>query len=253
MRVFLDVGAHEGETLRAVVDPRYGFHRIVCFEPVASSRRTLEGLRQDRVAVMPFGLSNTSGRRLIYDPGSVGASVYADKQGTDRSEPADFVRATDWIRQNIGPEDVVFLKLNCEGSECDILDDLLDSGEIKRMHRVLVHFDVRKIPSQRHREAEVRARLDAAGIPYDVADEVMVGPSHVARIQRFLAAAGADQITALGPIHRLRSRIRQVRHRDIPRAVQRLRLGHLLQRVLPRSVYEGLRGWLYPEARERPR
>jgi hypothetical protein len=32
VKVFLDVGAHEGSSLNVVRDPKYGFDRIYCFE-----------------------------------------------------------------------------------------------------------------------------------------------------------------------------------------------------------------------------
>ena len=34
------------------------------------------------------------------------------------------------VHQSIKEGDVVFVKLNCEGAECDIIDDLINSNEI---------------------------------------------------------------------------------------------------------------------------
>ena len=33
MRIFLDIGAHTGETLNEVLKEKYAFDRVICFEP----------------------------------------------------------------------------------------------------------------------------------------------------------------------------------------------------------------------------
>jgi hypothetical protein len=79
MKVFLDVGAHEGSSLHAVRDPKYAFDRIYCFEPAPACRPALDAVSDDRVEVCRFGLWNHTTERLLYDPGRRGASLFADK------------------------------------------------------------------------------------------------------------------------------------------------------------------------------
>jgi len=58
----------------------------------------------------------------------------------------------------------------------------------------MVDPDVRKIPSQAHRERELRERLRASGLTnYFMEDEVMVGATHRDRIQNWLRVAGAEE------------------------------------------------------------
>lgn len=198
MKVFLDVGAHEGWSLHAVRDPKYGFDRIYCFEPASSCWPALEAVADDRVAVCRFGLWNRTCNHALYDPGSRGASLFEDKFGaTPPEEVCRLVRATDWFRENLGGEDEIFLKLNCEGAECDIVEDLLDSGELARVRSVMIDPDVRKIPSLAHRERELRDRLASTGLTnYFMEDEVMVGETHRDRIQNWLRVAGAERRSA---------------------------------------------------------
>lgn len=249
MKAFLDVGAHVGETLRAVRDPRYRFDRIVCFEPATKCLARLSALSDPRVTIAPFGLWNETCERPLYDPGAVGASLFADKGRSAVTQTARLVRASDWFASNLRTQDRVYVKLNCEGAECDILEDLLDSGEIRKVDQMLIHFDVRKVPSQRHREEEVKARLRGAGIRnYAEADDMLIGPSHVARIHRWLQAAGADEYSKLGAGQRIRSRLGQLRFVVAPAAIQRSRLGRLGRRVLPGRLYARLQASIYPEA-----
>jgi hypothetical protein len=178
-----------------VRDPKYRFDRIVCFEPARSCWPELEAVRDGRLTVCRFGLWDRTCEHPLYDAGSIGASVFADKfAGRPQDEPARFVRATDWFRENLGEGDEIFLKLNCEGAEADIVDDLLESGELARVRSVMIDPDVRKIPSLAYREAELRERLRASRLTnYFMEDEVMVGRTHRERIQNWLRVAGADE------------------------------------------------------------
>jgi FkbM family methyltransferase len=203
MKVFLDVGAHEGSTLLAVRDPKYAFDRIYCFEPAPSCWAGLEAKADRRVTICRFGLWNRTSTQMLYDAGSSGASLYGDKF---RDEPGGeriaLVRASDWFRENIVAGDDVYLKLNCEGSEMDIVEDLLDAGLLARVRSVMIDPDVRKIPSQAHRERDLRDRLASSGLRnYALAEEVMVGRTHRGRIQHWLRGAGAENRT---PLARLR-------------------------------------------------
>jgi len=194
VKVFVDVGAHVGESLNAVRDPKFGFGRIYCFEPASACWPALEAVADPRVTICRFGLWNRTEERPLYDAGGIGASMFADKFRTARAgEPARFVRATDWFREHLRPDDEVFLKLNCEGAEVDIVEDLLDSGELARVRSAMIDPDVRKIPSQAHRERELRERLRASGLTnWFLEEDVMVGATHRGRIQHWLRVAGAE-------------------------------------------------------------
>ena len=251
-KVFLDVGAHTGETLRAVVDPRYRFDRIVCFEPSSWCLERLARFRHPQLEIAPFGLWNRTERRILHDPGSVGASLFGEKATSGRTQMARFVRASDWFTENLQAEDTVYVKLNCEGAECDILDDLLDSGEIRKADFILVHFDVRKIPSQRHRENQVKARLREAGVSgWAKADKALVGSSIIARVQHWLDSVGADEYSRLTTAARIRSSVNRLRFVSAPAALQQARLGPLARTVLPRRLHHRLQAFFYPEAGDR--
>jgi FkbM family methyltransferase len=195
MKVFLDVGAHAGWTLMAVRDPKYGFERIYCFEPASACWPALERLADRRVTICRFGLWNKTTKRALYDAGTRSASLYADKfEGSPSEEEVELVRATDWFRQHLRDADEVYLKLNCEGAEVDIVEDLLGSGEFARLSAVMIDPDVRKIPSQRHRERKLRDRLAATGFTnYALEEDVMIGETHRLRIQNWLRSVDAEE------------------------------------------------------------
>lgn len=204
MKVFLDVGAHEGSSLHSVRDPKYGFDRIYCFEPAATCWPALDAVTDSRVQVCRFGLWNRTAEHELYDPGSRGASMFEDKfRLKPAGETARFVRASDWFRDNLSADDEIYVKLNCEGAEVDIVEDLLDSGQLGRVRSMMIDPDVRKIPSLAHRERQLEERLASSGLTnYFMEEQVMLGKTHRDRIQNWLRVAGAEQGSA-------RSRMRQ--------------------------------------------
>ena len=190
MKIFLDVGANNGQTLAAVQG--LDFDRVHCFEPVSACWPYLEKIADKRTRIEKFGLWNRDGRVSLFDPGTKGAGMWIkDTRRKDlviTQEPCEFRTASDWFRENIPSGARVWLKINCEGCECDILDDLLDSGEFDKVSFAIINFDVRKIGVLKHREAETRQRLQdypAPRVTYSIAD--LPGDTHFARIRHWLS------------------------------------------------------------------
>lgn len=177
MKIFLDVGAHTGETLQTAIEDTYGFDKIYCFEPVSECCDTLKTYQDKRVVICEYGLWNENCTKKIYNPGSMGASVFRDKFGdVAGSRTITLVRASEWFAQNLKVDDQIYLKLNCEGAECTILNDLINTGEYKKIRVLMVDFDVRKIPSQKHLMSQMKSTLKSLDIPkIFYADEFHLG------------------------------------------------------------------------------
>lgn len=175
MKVFLDIGAHEGETLQVVRDPEWGFDRIVCFEPAPVCWQKIDALADARVELCKFGLWKEDATIPLHNPGQIGASMSADKDEVTDVIPCDFRDASRWFAGNLSDGDEVYAKINAEGAEVDIIVNLATAGELRRIDHLLVHFDLRKIPSLRDREPAIRALLEAADVEYHPADEIQFG------------------------------------------------------------------------------
>ncbi|CAN5904436.1 hypothetical protein BH23PLA1_BH23PLA1_00100 [soil metagenome] len=208
----------------------------MCFEPASVNWPTIEGLGLPRVELCRFGLWKETCTRELFDPGSPGATIFEDGEAIRRasgdpipSTTIELVRASDWVAENIRDGDVVFMKLNCEGSECDIVEDLLDSGMISRIYNLMIDFDVRKFSSLRSREVRVMQKLLESNQKQAVlAEDVMIGPTHGARIRHWLDALGAAEDLSLEALTRkyrpkmerrfarsgLKKRIKQISHYD---------------------------------------
>jgi FkbM family methyltransferase len=206
MKIFLDVGSNLGQTVNVIREPRYGFDRIYCFEPVPELQQIIARTYSDsRIIVNDAGLWNQTCEKPVFSPGSQSASIFADKINVDphHSVMCKFVRASHWFQYHLTEADEVYLKLNCEGSEVDIIEDLLDSNEFRKITSLGVAFDVRKIPSQRGREIELKRRLEESGIRNYVDIELHPGDDLKATIHAWLSMAGAERLS-------LGTRIRQI-------------------------------------------
>jgi hypothetical protein len=83
-----------------------------------------------RVVVLDYGLWNRDQTLPLFSPGTIAASIYRDRGDVDPSdsETVSLRRASEWFAQNLDPGNRVWCKLNCEGAESIILEDLEGFG-----------------------------------------------------------------------------------------------------------------------------
>ncbi len=169
-RIFLDVGAHQGQTIELLLQQRFRIDHITGFDPSPICHDILDRKFEldPRVNIVKAGLWSKTCKMNLHNEGSQGGSVHEDYQTTCDPEPritqCNFIRASDWFQENVSADDEVFLKINAEGSECEIVLDLLDSGEYCKIKALLIDFDVRKSPSAKSQEDELRKRMKEKGL-----------------------------------------------------------------------------------------
>tara|TARA_B110000003_G_C16651784_1_gene534513 strand:- start:3345 stop:4142 length:798 start_codon:yes stop_codon:yes gene_type:complete len=197
MRVFLDIGAHTGETLDEVLKDKYAFDRVICFEP---SRTCINALyeyakKDSRVEIQQIGLSNIDGIETLYNPGELNGSIYSEERNSDHEqETITLADAHTWYLANIDISDFVVIKTNCEGSEVNIVDSFLRGETFKYFYSLLITFDIRDYPSLAHQEVEIRKRLKASEYQnFCFSDNMMIGPTHEKRLENWLTTFGIDQ------------------------------------------------------------
>tara|TARA_B100000579_G_scaffold414633_1_gene408436 strand:- start:940 stop:1755 length:816 start_codon:yes stop_codon:yes gene_type:complete len=215
MKIFLDIGSHIGQTLYEVTKEKYAFDKIYCFEPSLLCLESLEKIAStdSRINICKFGLSNRNQDAELYMPGSQGGTIFEGGIGDLAQESNNLTQddnvvekimlrdANEWFTENINPDDYLVVKTNCEGSEVDILDSLIDGGFMENIYTFLVTFDIRENPKYQYRELEVRKKLKAQNVKnFCFSDDVMIGFSHEQRIENWLKLFGVDthlQDTAL--------------------------------------------------------
>jgi FkbM family methyltransferase len=192
---FLDVGAHIGQTCDEVVKPRWGFDRIDAFEPMPAQYADLAARHGARVRCHRYGLAHADGTRTLWgDNAQMEASLFPDAAYVDPAVHTEcrFVDAAEWLTGEVATTDAVWMKLNCEGAEVEILDRLLDTGTLPLVDHLLIDFDIRKVPGRASEADRILARLaDTGYTSYHLAEDVMRGETHQDRIAAWLEASGA--------------------------------------------------------------
>ena len=153
MKIFIDIGSHTGETLFEVIKEKYAFEKIVCFEPSKFCLDKLEkfAAEDNRIVICEFGLSNGNKDAELFQPGALTGSIYKDYKDEDHSLDREEVEkiklrdANEWFENNISADDYIVVKTNCEGSEVDILDSLLDGNYMKNIYSFLIDLCKNKL------------------------------------------------------------------------------------------------------------
>lgn len=193
MKILIDVGAHEGQTLEEAVKDRWQFERIYAFEPMPKQYAKLVDRfgGNDRVVLMNCGLLDETCERPLYGSNEfMEASVWRNIQHADPTivTPCRFIMASDFVDALPG-EATIVMKLNCEGSEVLILDCLMDTGAIHRLSNVMIDFDIRKVPGRQTEADRILARMAEKGFGrYSLCDDVMLGATHQDRIANWLGS-----------------------------------------------------------------
>ena len=164
-QVIIDVGAFLG----VFIDDRLrqqSVARVHAFEPLSANYAFLKQKYQgdDRVTVFQQAVSNFTGqtklfkkpyvRRVLGIPyktdfdfaGNAGSSLkHKSNVSRDHFERVAVVSLSDFIRRN-DLSRINVLKIDSEGSEYDILHDLLDNDLLDRIDQIFFEDHVRKVP-----------------------------------------------------------------------------------------------------------
>ncbi len=218
-RIFLDVGGFVGHSVLAGLDPIFGFDRVYSFEPVRRLADQISSIKDRRLTVVAACLSRGFGSVTLYHPGTLAGSLFADAPEFGGSAPPEVVEQLDvsaFLKAFTRPGDQIWIKLNCEGSETEIVEGLLDGGHGPELRGLLVDFDALKIPSRRHLVAPVLERLKASGIPFMTPEECQYGMiTNYGGVRNWLLLAGA-RLPGLEPSARsVAYNLAMTRRRDI--------------------------------------
>lgn len=161
-KIFLDIGSFTGITTKIILE--YNFDIIHCFEPVKQNYKIIEkNLNNEKINLHKFGLLNKTCDKLIYNSGSQGGSVFKEKKqegiNKNKIELCNFIKASDWFKDNICDDDYTVTKINVEGAEINIINDLLDTGEYDKIDHLLFSFDIEKVRGKEYLQEELLNRL----------------------------------------------------------------------------------------------
>jgi FkbM family methyltransferase len=197
-RVFVDVGAHNGGSIHSVIEGGYTFDRMVSVEPdpemiAALQTRFAREIADGRYQIAPVGLSDHIGTaQLIGDNSEGGASMIAAKFGAGAGNVRE-IKLIDWATfladYNLR-DDRLWVKINAEGAEIAILDSILAEGG-KNIESLVIFFDIVKSPFGAWKKWRVMRDLAHVGIPYLLAENVLIKHGPRKRLNNWLSSFAA--------------------------------------------------------------
>jgi FkbM family methyltransferase len=179
---FFDIGANDGNTFDLFLNgsDKYKNWNVWCFEPSAKHFASLlnaatRNSDKFNITVCPFGLGGKTEILQFHEMinNTVSDSLFTDVGGTINPNPkyklvCSIISITEFMENNTSPEDEVVLKVDCEGAEYEIYEDLLNKPELlKRITTIYnewhpgwpMDFD----PMRKNRADQIISRLSENG------------------------------------------------------------------------------------------
>lgn len=162
MRIFIDIGAHFGESTFKALNPKLKFDKIYTYEPSSTAIQRLNLIKDKRVINRRLALGKHNSTVDLFGTGGLGATIFIDKIGLNARarETITVKSASEELRTILESDSEIFLKINCEGAELDILEDLMESGLISNCTHLYIDWDARKIPSLEADYIRIRSKVE---------------------------------------------------------------------------------------------
>ena len=125
LKIFIDIGSHFGESLEEALRPIYDFDLVFSVEPSTYCNTKLNKFKDNRIKFFPIAITDNNGEANLFGSGSIGASLYSDKKNNGKEcENVKTMRFSDFINANTKSEDEIYIKINIEGSEITLLEEI---------------------------------------------------------------------------------------------------------------------------------
>lgn len=161
-RIFIDLGAHIGESVKFFRKhhPQGNEFEVFCFEPLPANIEKLKEL--DNVTIIPKAAATYNSSRSFYT-GLPESGSLSDKKRTGGLDGktriiVQTIDFTDWFYGILSrcPVSEIWLKMNIEGVEYDIIEKMYDRELIQFVHKWFVQWHYAKIELPKHKHDEIK-------------------------------------------------------------------------------------------------
>jgi FkbM family methyltransferase len=158
-RIFIDLGAFDGDTLELAMSLYPDTDLFVAFEP---SRENLALLRtrfmthpKVRIVAAAAGTTDAAQVILYHATGLYGHSLLQSKANVsaDDAEEVEMIDFSRYVSEEFKPSDHIVLKIDIEGSEYDLLERMIEQRSIDRIATLFCEWHHRRVgvSARRHR------------------------------------------------------------------------------------------------------
>jgi len=153
MNVYIDLGAHKGALLEKVVNGFDDIDLFIAFECVPNLyKRVDERFKNNpKVKVLNKAVSCSNGELTFYvdsrknKPSGAGEGSTLIKGIYNDEIIVESVDFSDYLEQNFDESDNIIVKLDIEGYEYELLDHLIDTGNIKYINKMFCEWHEAKL------------------------------------------------------------------------------------------------------------
>jgi len=176
-KFFIDAGGNNGCSVRHFRknhDKDKSF-RIITFEPRSAWNNKYEGFKNhELINKAVWNEDGTMDFLVDKRKGSGGSTLIAEKNSgkLDRKNPSkvETVRLSTFISSNTEENDLIYLKLDIEGAEYVVLEDLIETGVINRVDKLFIEWHSRKLKGNdwSSREKKIKNHLKEIGLEWEL-------------------------------------------------------------------------------------
>lgn len=156
--VVFELGGYKGSWIKTIYEKYHCFCYV--FEPVKEFYDVIQNTfsEESKVHVYNLGIGVTTQESFI-GVSADGSSVYNE----ETNEKIQIKSLEEFCMEN-GIDYIDFMQMNIEGGEYDILEWLIESGNIKRIHVLQVQFHNRKEIDSKRRMRSIQSKLEKTHI-----------------------------------------------------------------------------------------
>ena len=170
--LLIDIGAHFGEALEEALRPIYKIDRVYAIEPSSVGIKNLSRFKDKRLKIFPIAVSDYNGKTNLFSAGSVGGGLYSDKRRHWKDiEVVNVLKFSKWALNNLNANENIFIKINVEGSEIFILQEIAKIYKEFNIKSILLSVDIEKVPSLLRYKDELYKLIADFPIPITIRED----------------------------------------------------------------------------------
>jgi FkbM family methyltransferase len=167
--IFVDGGAHIGESIADFVKSKvYSKYSWEMFSFEANHNLIPSIPKRPNLTILNKAIwIHDEGVNFYLGEDTLSSSIIKHKKTGNLSKVPTHVESVDfgkWLKSNFEQDDIILVKLDIEGAEYDVLEQMLMDGSIKYIDVLFVEFHNIKVNVPKHRDAELINEIAKLGI-----------------------------------------------------------------------------------------
>jgi FkbM family methyltransferase len=163
MKIFIDLGAYNGDTIKKAMHLYPDFDKYIGFEPVPELYKKAKNRfsKDPRVKIYLSAVSSSNGTKKFYISKYKGkiskGSTLLDSKTSNNIKKSKFIKVntidfSEFLEKNVNEYDEVVLKVDIEGEEYNLFEYMIKTNSIRFIDKIYCdwHYDKIGVSKERH-------------------------------------------------------------------------------------------------------